>query len=65
MAVNGSVPLKNIDILVAGAGIGRRTTVLSFTANGFRIWGAEQSDRIAETGAGIPISPNGNRVLNP
>ncbi len=56
--------MKNIDILVAGAGIGGLTTALCLAAKGFRVTVVEQSDRITEIGAGIQISPNGNRVLH-
>lgn len=56
--------MNNIDILVAGAGIGGLTAALCLAAKGFRVCVVEQSDRIAEIGAGIQISPNGNRVLH-
>lgn len=56
--------MKNFDILVAGAGIGGLTAALCLAAKGFRVCVAEQSDRITEIGAGIQISPNGNRVLH-
>ncbi|MDF1722539.1 MAG: FAD-dependent monooxygenase [Minwuia sp.] len=56
--------MNDLDILVAGAGIGGLTAALCLAARGFRVQVVEQSDRITEIGAGIQISPNGNRVLH-
>ncbi|MDF1736114.1 MAG: FAD-dependent monooxygenase [Minwuia sp.] len=56
--------MDTADFLVAGAGIGGLTAALCLAAKGFQVTVAEQSDRITEIGAGIQISPNGNRVLH-
>ncbi|WP_417512892.1 FAD-dependent oxidoreductase [Minwuia sp.] len=50
-------------VIVVGGGIGGLTAALCLAAKGFRVAVLEQSDRITEIGAGIQISPNGNRVL--
>jgi len=50
-------------IIVAGAGIAGLTVALALTRAGMRVTILEQSDRLAETGAGIQLSPNATRVL--
>lgn len=64
MSARGDGHLEQSDILVAGAGIGGLTAALCLASRGFPVTVAEQSDRITEIGAGIQISPNGNRVLH-
>jgi salicylate hydroxylase len=50
-------------LIIAGAGIAGLTTALALTRAGMRVTVLEQSDRLAETGAGIQLSPNATRVL--
>jgi salicylate hydroxylase len=50
-------------VIVAGAGIGGLTVSLALARNGFRVIVLEQAERLAETGAGIQLSPNATRAL--
>jgi salicylate hydroxylase len=50
-------------VIVAGAGIAGLTTALALTRAGMRVTVLEQAGRLAETGAGIQLSPNATRVL--
>jgi salicylate hydroxylase len=50
-------------VIVAGAGIGGLTAALALARNGFRAVVFEQTERLAETGAGIQLSPNAARLL--
>jgi salicylate hydroxylase len=50
-------------ILIAGGGIGGVTAALALTHHGFEVCVLEQAAELAETGAGIQISPNGAKVL--
>jgi salicylate hydroxylase len=50
-------------VIVAGAGIGGLTVSLALARNGFRVVVLEQAERLAETGAGIQLSPNAARAL--
>jgi len=50
-------------LIVAGAGIAGLTAALALTRAGMRVTVLEQSARLAETGAGIQLSPNAARVL--
>jgi salicylate hydroxylase len=56
--------MAGLNIIIAGGGIGGLSASLCLAAKGFRVTVVEQSDRITEIGAGIQISPNGNRVLH-
>ncbi|WP_027940538.1 FAD-dependent monooxygenase [Amycolatopsis taiwanensis] len=51
-------------VLIAGGGIGGMTTALALLRRGFTVDLYEQASELTETGAGIQISPNGNRVLD-
>lgn len=51
-------------VLIAGGGIGGMTTALALLRRGFRVDLYEQAPELTETGTGIQISPNGNRVLD-
>ena len=51
-------------IVIAGAGIGGLTASLCLARLGLDVTVIEQSEKISEIGAGIQISPNGNRVLS-
>jgi salicylate hydroxylase len=54
-------PSRNI--IIAGAGIGGLTAALALAQRGFRAVVLDQAERLAETGAGIQLSPNATRVL--
>lgn len=51
-------------VIVAGGGIGGMTAALALLQRGFDVELYEQAPEIAEVGAGIQISPNGNRTLD-
>jgi salicylate hydroxylase len=51
------------NIIVAGAGIGGLTAALALAQSGFRVTLLEQAEALADTGAGIQLSPNATRVL--
>jgi salicylate hydroxylase len=50
-------------VVIAGAGIGGLTAALTVARHGYRVVLLEQAERLAETGAGIQLSPNASRVL--
>jgi salicylate hydroxylase len=50
-------------LIVAGAGIAGLTAALALARAGMRVTVLEQAERLAETGAGIQLSPNATRVL--
>ena len=50
-------------ILIAGGGIGGLTAALSLLKRGFNVDVYEQASELKEVGAGVQLSPNGNRVL--
>ena len=50
-------------IVVIGAGIGGLTAALALQQKGFDVQVLEQAGVLGEIGAGLQISPNGNRVL--
>ncbi len=50
-------------IVVVGAGIGGLTAALALMRRGFEVQVLEQARALGEVGAGVQISPNGNRVL--
>lgn len=51
-------------ILIAGGGIGGLACAIALLQRGFEVEVFEQSEQLREFGAGIQISPNGNRVLD-
>lgn len=51
-------------VVIAGGGIGGMTAALALLKKGFEVELYEQAPEIKEVGAGIQISPNGNRVLD-
>ncbi|CAN1549128.1 UbiH 2-polyprenyl-6-methoxyphenol hydroxylase and related FAD-dependent oxidoreductases [Burkholderiaceae bacterium] len=51
-------------ILIAGGGIGGLATALTLLQNNIDVDVYEQASELREVGAGIQISPNGNRVLD-
>lgn len=50
-------------ILIAGGGIGGLTAALALLQRGYDVDVYEQAQELKEVGAGVQISPNGNRVL--
>lgn len=50
-------------ILIAGGGIGGLTAALALLQRGHDVDVYEQAQELKEVGAGVQISPNGNRVL--
>ena len=50
-------------ILIAGAGIGGLTAALACLKRGFDVEVYEQASALKEVGAGLQLSPNGNRAL--
>lgn len=50
-------------LIVAGAGIGGLTAAIALARAGMRVTVLEQAERLADTGAGIQLSPNATRVL--
>ena len=51
-------------VLIAGGGIGGLAAALALLKAGIDVEIYEQSDELREVGAGLQISPNGNRVLD-
>ncbi|MGJ8612318.1 MAG: FAD-dependent monooxygenase [Octadecabacter sp.] len=51
-------------VCVVGGGIGGLTAALAFARSGAEVEVYEQASRITEVGAGIQLTPNGNRVLD-
>lgn len=56
--------MKKGKILIAGGGIGGLACAIALLQRGFEVEVFEQSEQLREFGAGIQISPNGNRVLD-
>jgi len=56
--------MKDLHILVIGAGIGGLTAALALQRNGFRVSIYEQAPALSEVGAGVTITPNGCHVLD-
>jgi salicylate hydroxylase len=50
-------------VVIVGAGIGGLTAALALMRRGFDVQVLEQARELREVGAGLQISPNGNRVL--
>ncbi|MDO6559308.1 FAD-dependent monooxygenase [Paraglaciecola chathamensis] len=50
-------------IIIAGGGIGGLSAALALNLHGFEVHVLEQSDALAEVGAGIQLSPNAMHVL--
>lgn len=55
--------MKKPHILIAGGGIGGLTAALALLKRGYDVDVYEQAQELKEVGAGVQISPNGNRVL--
>ncbi|WP_018989614.1 FAD-dependent monooxygenase [Aromatoleum toluclasticum] len=56
--------MRTRKILIAGGGIGGLATAISLLRHGFDVEVYEQAAELREFGAGIQISPNGNRALD-
>jgi salicylate hydroxylase len=54
---------KKPHVLIAGGGIGGLTAALALLKRGYNVDVYEQATELKEVGAGVQISPNGNRVL--
>ncbi|MGY0642449.1 MAG: FAD-dependent monooxygenase, partial [Paraglaciecola chathamensis] len=50
-------------IIIAGGGIGGLSAALALSLHDFEVHVLEQSDALAEVGAGIQLSPNAMHVL--
>lgn len=50
-------------LVVAGAGIGGLTAALALVRHGFRVVIMEHAEALAETGAGLQLTPNATRIL--
>jgi salicylate hydroxylase len=55
---------SNLKVLIAGGGIGGLAAAIALLQRGFDVEIHEQGSELREVGAGIQISPNGNRALN-
>jgi salicylate hydroxylase len=59
-----STPSRPLKVLVAGGGIGGLSAAIALLQRGFDVEVYEQAGELREIGAGIQISPNGNRALH-
>jgi len=55
--------MRDVRIIIAGAGIGGLATALALQRAGFRPVICERAQRLGEVGAGLTIASNGSRVL--
>ena len=58
------VVMRELDIVLIGAGIAGLTAARALQTFGFRVRVYEQAPRLAEVGAGLTVSPNATHVLN-
>jgi len=56
--------VKDLNALIAGGGIGGLAAACALLQKGFNVTVFEQAGELREVGAGIQISPNGNRALH-
>lgn len=56
--------MKKFKVLISGGGIGGLTAAIALLKRGIDVEIYEQAGELREFGAGIQISPNGNRALN-
>lgn len=56
-------PIPALPVAVVGAGIGGLTAALCLARAGYRVELIERTERLAEVGAGLQLSPNALRVL--
>lgn len=55
--------MRTLKVLIAGGGIGGLAAAIALLQRGFDVEVFEQAGELREIGAGIQISPNGNRAL--
>jgi len=55
--------VKDLEVIIVGAGLGGLTAALALLRAGFRVGVYEQAAELGEAGAGVTITPNGTRVL--
>ncbi|WP_157977517.1 FAD-dependent monooxygenase [Streptomyces triticisoli] len=53
-----------LDVIIAGAGIGGLATALALRQHGHRVRIYERATELTEVGAGLQVSPNSTRVLD-
>jgi salicylate hydroxylase len=56
--------MKDLHVIIVGAGLGGLTATLALQRAGFRVSAYEQAAELGEVGAGVTITPNGAHVLN-
>ncbi|GMW06328.1 MAG: salicylate hydroxylase [Nevskiales bacterium] len=56
--------VKELHVIVVGAGLGGLTATLALQRAGFRVSVFEQAAELGEAGAGVTITPNGAHALN-
>jgi len=56
--------VKQLHVIVVGAGLGGLTATLALLRAGYRVSVFEQAAELGEVGAGLTITPNGAHVLN-
>jgi len=56
--------MKKTKIIIVGGGIGGAAAALALLNQGFDVEVYEQAPELGEVGAGVQISPNGNRALD-
>lgn len=56
--------MRQLKVLIAGGGIGGLATAIALLQRGVDVQVFEQASELREFGAGIQISPNGNRALD-
>ena len=56
--------MRDLDILIIGAGIGGLTAALALQRAGLRVQIYEKAAELGEVGAGVTITPNGSHALN-
>lgn len=56
--------MKDLDIVLVGAGLGGLTAALALLRAGFRVSVHEQAHALGEVGAGVTLTPNGVRALD-
>lgn len=56
--------MKDLHILIIGAGLGGLTAAIALQKAGFRVSVYEKADELGEVGAGVTITPNGGHVLD-
>ena len=55
--------MNDVDVIIAGGGIGGLATALALALTGHRVRVLERSSGFAEVGAGLQVAPNATRIL--